>query len=117
MIYDQIDQARLPQWLAQNRIVGLALDRLPNGRLIAAEVRKDEEGELHVPLLEMDTDSFYALASRLNLPVCESKIATRQEMDSYAQAMRNQSERQSIAMELRVERSSEGWRVAEGGAL
>lgn len=116
-IFDTIAPDRLPQWLAQNRIIGLALDRLPNGRLIAAEVRKDEEGELHVPLLEMSTDEFYTLASRLNLPVLDSKIATRQEMDSFRQAMRRQSERAETAKELRGERETSGWNKPEGGTL
>ena len=113
MIYDAIEPTRLPQWLAQHGIIGLALDRLPNGKLIAAEVRKDEEGELHVPLLEMSTDEFYTLASRLNLPVLDSKIATRQEMDSFRQAMRRQSERMETARELRGERAVEGWNRPE----
>ena len=116
MIYDQIDQARLPQWLAQNRIAALALDRLPNGKLIAVEVRRYEDGqEEHVPLLEMTAKDFRKLAKWLKLPIVASRVATEQEKESHRLALRNQSERQSIAMELRGERSAEGWNRAEGG--
>jgi hypothetical protein len=114
LIFDTIPQHRLPQWLAQNNIIGLSLDRLPNGRLIAAEVRKDDDGELHVPLLEMDTDSFYALASRLNLPICDSEIASREEMEAFRRA---QSERWERFKEVNSERSVEGWNKPEGGML
>ncbi len=110
MIYDAIEPTRLPQWLAQHGIIGLALDRLPNGRLIAAEVRKDEEGELHVPLLEMSTDEFYTLASRLNLPVLDSKIASRAEMEAFRRA---QSERWERFQEVSSERTAEGWNRPE----
>lgn len=116
MIYDNIDTTRLPHWIAQNSIVGLAFDKLPNGRVVAAEIRKDEEGELRVPLAEMDTDSFYRLAQRLNLPIMDSKIATKQEMDSHRQAMRRLAERAETAKELRGERSLEAWNKPEGGA-
>lgn len=113
-IFDTIAPDRLPQWLAQNRIAALALDRLPSGKLIAAEVRRYEDGsEEHVPLLEMSTADFYALASRLNLPIEESKIATEQERAGYRQAMRRQSERLETARELRGERASEGWNRPE----
>lgn len=91
-------------------VIGLALDRYPDGRIIAAEVCKDQE---RVPLGEMSLDDFYRLAQRLNLPVVESYVATEQEKESHRLALRNQSERQSIAMELRGERSNEGWKKAE----
>jgi hypothetical protein len=117
MIYANIDTERLPHWLAQNHVVGLAFDRLPNGRVVAAEIRKDEEGELRVPLAEMDTDSFYRLAQRLNLPILDSKIASEQELASHRQAMRRLAERAETAKELRGERQAEGWNKPEGGAL
>lgn len=113
MIYDQIDTTRLPHWLAQNGVIGLAIDKLPNGRLIAAEIRKDEEGELRVPLAEMDTDSFYRLAQRLNLPIMDSKIATEQELASHRQAMRRLAERAETARELRGAREMPAWQVPE----
>jgi len=117
ILYDTIDPSRLPHWLAQNHVVGLALDRLPNGRVIAAEIRKDEAGELRVPLAEMDTDSFYLLASRLNLPILDSSIASEQELASHRQAMRRLSERTETAKAIRSERENEGWNKPEGGAL
>ena len=113
MILDSIPQDRLPHWLAVNGIIGLAIDRLPSGRLIAAEIRRDEEGELRVPLAEMSTTDFYALAARLNLPVLDSKIASEQELASHRQAMRRLSERQETARELRGERTAELWNVPE----
>jgi hypothetical protein len=113
MIYDNIDSTRLPHWLAQNGVVGLAIDKLPNGRLIAAEIRKDEEGTLRVPLAEMTTADFYALASRLNLPILDSNIASEQELASHRQAMRRLAERQETAKELRSERAVEGWNKPE----
>ena len=113
ILYDNIDPSRLPHWLAQNGVIGLAIDKLPNGRLIAAEIRKDEEGELRVPLAEMTVSDFYTLASRLNLPIMDSKIASEQELASHRQAMRRLAERAETAKELRGERSIEGWKVPE----
>jgi len=117
MIYDNVDPSRLPHWLAQNGVIGLALDRLPNGRIIAAEVRKDEAGVMRVPLAEMTTTDFYALASKLNLPIVESQIASEQELASHRQAMRRLSERLETAKAIRSERGSEGWNKPEGGLL
>lgn len=113
MIFDQIPNDKLPHWLAVNGIIGLAIDRLPSGRLIAAEVRKDEEGELRVPLAEMTTADFYALASRLNLPIVESKIASEQELSSHRQAMRRLSERAETAKAIRSERENAAWAVPD----
>ena len=113
ILYDNIDPSRLPHWIAQNSIVGLAFDKLPNGRVVAAEIRKDEEGELRVPLAEMTTADFYALASRLNLPILDSRIASEQELASHRQAMRRLAERIETAKELRSERESEAWNKPE----
>ena len=41
------------QFCAVNKIVGLSLDCLPNGKVMACEVRKDEAGELRVPIASM----------------------------------------------------------------
>ena len=113
MIFDHIPNDKLPHWLAQNGIIGLAIDRLPSGKLIAAEIRKDEEGELRVPLAEMTTADFYALASKLNLPILDSKIASEQELASHRQAMRRLAERSETAKELRNERTVAAWQVPE----
>jgi hypothetical protein len=112
-MFDHIPNDKLPHWIAQNRIIGLALDRLANGRIIAAEVRKDEEGELRVPIAEMTTADFYALASRLNLPILDSKIASEQELASHRQAMRRLAERSETAKELRGVRETPAWQVPE----
>lgn len=101
------------EFCATNNIVGLSLDRLPNGRLMACEVRKDEAGEIRVPIAQMSLDDLYALASRLHLEILPSKFASRQEMDSYRAHVRRLSERAEQARELRGERENEGWRVAE----
>lgn len=101
------------EFCAANNIVGLSLDRLPNGRLMACEVRKDEAGEIRVPIAQMSLDDLYALASRLHLEILPSKFATRQEMDSHRAHVRRLSERAEQARELRGERENEGWRAAE----
>lgn len=113
MLIDHIPNERLPHWIAQNRIIGLSLDKLANGRIIAAEVRRDEEGELRVPIAEMTTADFYALASRLNLPILDSRIASEQELAGHRQAMRRLAERSETAKELRSERESEAWNKPE----
>jgi len=115
MILDYIPQDRIPHWIATNRIIGLALDRQANGKIIAAEVRRDEEGELRVPIAEMTTADFYSLASRLNLPIMDSRIASEQELASHRQAMRRLSERLETAKAIRSERGNEGWRIPEQG--
>lgn len=91
-------------------VIGLALDRHANGKIIAAEVCKDAT---RITLGEMTTDDFYRLAQRLNLPVLPSHVATAQEKESHRLAMRRQSERAEEARTLRGERSVEGWKVAE----
>ena len=101
------------EFCAINNIVGLSLDRLPNGRLMACEVRKDEAGELRVPIAQMSLDDLYALASRLHLEILPSKFATRQEMDSHRAHVRRLSERGETARELRGERENEAWKQAE----
>ena len=37
-------------YIAANHVVGLSLDRLPSGQILACEVRQDEAGELRIPL-------------------------------------------------------------------
>lgn len=101
------------EFCAVNNIIGLSLDRLPNGKVMACEVRKDEAGELRVPIASMTLDDLYALASRLHLEILPSRFASRQEMDSHRAHVRRLSERAEQARELRGERENEGWRQAE----
>ena len=89
------------EFCATNNIVGLSLDRLPNGRVMACEVRKDEAGEIRVPIAQMSLDDLYALASRLHLEILPSKFASRQEMDNHRAHVRRLSERAEQARELR----------------
>lgn len=103
------------EFCAINNIVGLALDRLPNGRVMATEVRKDEAGELRVPIRDMSLDDLYALAARLHLDILPSKFATRQEMDSHRAHVRRLSERAEQARSIREERQAEGWNTPERG--
>ena len=42
---EQLPMNRLSGYIATNGIIGLSLDRLPNGQIVPAEVRRDEEGE------------------------------------------------------------------------
>lgn len=101
------------EFCSVNHIIGLSLDRLPNGRIMACEVRRDEAGELRVPIASMSLDDLYALASRLHLEILPSKFATRQEMDSHRAHVRRLSERAEQARELRGERENEAWKQAE----
>lgn len=101
------------EFCAVNHIIGLSLDRLPNGKVMACEVRKDEAGELRVPIAQMNLDDLYALASRLHLEILPSKFATRQEMDSHRAHVRRLSERAEQARELRGERGADSWKGGE----
>ena len=101
------------EFCAINNIVGLSLDRLPNGKIMACEVRRDEAGELRVPIAQMSLDELYRLASRLHLEILPSKFATRQEMDSHRAHVRRLSERAEQARELRGARGAEGWKGGE----
>ncbi len=101
------------EFCAINNIVGLSLDRLPSGKVMACEVRRDEAGELRVPIASMTLDELYRLASRLHLDILPSKFASRQEMDSHRAHVRRLSERAEQARELRGEREAEGWKQAE----
>ena len=69
---DLIPVSRLPGYIAANHIVGLRLDRLPDGRMVAAEVRRDEMGEMALPYLDLNADPatiVRQLAERCGLPV------------------------------------------------
>ena len=99
------------QFCAVNNITGLSLDRLPNGKIMAVEVRKDEAGELRVPIASMSLDDLYALASRLHLEILPSRFATAQELESHRQHVRRLAERAESARELREERETPAWAV------
>jgi hypothetical protein len=101
------------QFCAVNHITGLSLDRLPNGKVMAVEVRKDEAGELRVPIAQMSLDDLYALASRLRLEILPSRFATKQELESHRLHVRRMSERAEMARGLREERGAEAWRGGE----
>ena len=80
---------------------------------MACEVRRDEAGELRVPIAQMSLDELYRLASRLHLEILPSRFASRQEMDSHRAHVRRLSERAEQARELRGEREAEGWKQVE----
>jgi hypothetical protein len=94
----------LPGYIAANHIVGLSLDRLPSGQVLACEVRKDEEGELRVPLGSMSTADFYTLASRLGVQIMPSKFASAQELAAHRQQIARNEERAALADEIRASR-------------
>jgi hypothetical protein len=105
---------KIPHWIATNRIVGLSLDKLASGKLIPCEVRRDELGEIRVPIVgEMTTDDFYALAARLGLEILPSKFATAQECESHRLHVRRMSERAEMARGLREERETPAWKGGE----
>lgn len=101
------------EFCANNNIVGLSLDRLPNGKVMACEIRRDEAGELRVPIASMTLDDLYALAARLHLEILPSRFASRQEMDSHRAHIRRLSERAETARELREARETEAWKGGE----
>ena len=101
------------EFCAVNHITGLSLDRLPNGKVMAVEVRKDEAGELRVPIAQMTLDDLYALAARLHLAILPSRFASQQELDSHRLHVRRMSERAAMARELRKERETPAWKGGE----
>ena len=101
------------EFCAVNNIIGLAIDRLPSGAVIACEVRKDEAGELRVPIAKMSLEDLYALAARLHLEILPSKFASRQEMDSHRAHVRRLAERSNEAAELRGSKQTPAWAVPD----
>lgn len=97
------------EFCAINNIVGLSLDRLPNGKVMACEVRKDEAGELRVPIASMTLDDLYALASRLHLEILPSRFASAQELASHRLHVRRLAERAETAREIKGERDTPAW--------
>ena len=91
-------------YVAANHVIGLSLDKLPNGQAQACEVRKDEAGELRVPLGSMSTADFHALATRLRVDILPSQFATAQERAAYRQQIARNEERAAMAAEIREAR-------------
>ena len=89
-------------YIAANNVVGLSLDRLPSGQVLACEVREDEAGQLRVPLGSMTTADFYALAARLRVDILPSQFATAQERMAHRQQIARNEERAETAAELRA---------------
>lgn len=107
---DHISTDRIMRNVQALGVIGLALDRHANGKVIAAEVCKDET---RIPLGEMTLDDFYRLAQRLNLPVLPSYVASEQEKESHRLSMRRLAERAETARELRGAREMPAWQVPE----
>ena len=81
-----IPSQRLPGYITTNGIIGLRLDRLPNGRTVAAEVRRDELGELvhpYLDLAESPTIIVRALAERCGLPILPGTAASQAEIAAW----------------------------------
>lgn len=97
------------EFCAVNNIVGLSLDRLPNGKVMACEVRRDSDGELRVPIAQMSLDDLYQLASRLHLEILPSRFASEQELASHRQHVRRLAERAETAREIKGERETPAW--------
>ena len=91
-------------YVAANHIIGLSLDKLPNGQAQACEVRQDEVGQLRVPLGSMSTADFYTLAARLGVQIMPSRFASAQELAAHRQQIRRNEERAALADEIRASR-------------
>lgn len=88
-------------YIAANHVVGLSLDRLPSGQVLACEVREDEAGQIRIPLGSMTTADFYTLASRLRVDILPSQFATAQERAAYRQQIARNEERAAMVAEIR----------------
>lgn len=107
---DQIPSLRLQGYIATNGIRGLALDLLPNGKAIPAEVREDEDGEHRTPYVDLEGDPasiVRALAERCGLPILAGKAATREEIAMWQSHCSRQETRRQIAGDLAKERETE----------
>lgn len=81
-----IPQNRLPSYITTNGIIGLRLDRLPSGRTVAAEVRRDELGEQITPYLDLAESPAVivrALAERCGLPILPGSAASQAEIAAW----------------------------------
>ena len=91
-------------YIAANHVVGLSIDRLPSGQVLACEVRQDEAGQLRVPLGSMTTQDFHTLATRLRVDILPSQFATAQDRAAYRQQIARNEERAAMAAEIREAR-------------
>jgi len=91
-------------YIAANHVIGLSLDRLPSGQVLACEIREDEAGQLRVPLGSMTTQDFYTLAARLRVDILPSQFATAQERMAHRQQIARNEERAAMAADLRATR-------------
>lgn len=91
-------------YVATNHVIGLSLDRLPSGQILACEVRQDEAGQLRVPLGSMTTADFYNLAARLRVDILPSRFSSEQERIAARQHAARMQERAEMAEELRANR-------------
>lgn len=81
-----IHPSRLPSYITTNGIIGLRIDRLPNGRTVAAEVRRDELGEQVHPYLDLAESPAVivrALAERCGLPILPGTAASQAEIAAW----------------------------------
>lgn len=81
-----IPSQRLPGYITTNGILGLRLDRLPNGRTVAAEVRRDELGEMVHPYLDLAEDPMIVvrtLAECCGLPILPGTAASQAEIAAW----------------------------------
>lgn len=104
---DMIPSSRLPGYIAVNGIIGLRLDRLPNGRTIAAEVRRDELGEQVTPYLDLDADPALVvrqLAEKCGLPILAGVAAPAHEIRAY----RARKHRETVNAEMRAKPEEKG---------
>ncbi len=101
---------RLHGYITTNGIFGLALDRLPNGQVVPAEVRRDEDGEHRTPYLDLagePANVVKQLAERCGLPILAGKAATRDEIAMWYSHCQKQEARRQLAGCLRTERTEE----------
>lgn len=83
---DQIPASRLPGYISTNGIIGLRLDRLPSGRTVAAEVRRDELGLQFHPYLDLAESPAVivrALAERCGLPILPGSAASQADIAAW----------------------------------
>lgn len=107
---EQLPMNRLSGYIATNGIIGLSLDRLPNGQIVPAEVRRDEEGEHRTPYLDLAGEPasiVRALAEKCGLPILAGKAATREEISMWYSHCQKQEARRQIAACIRTERTEE----------
>lgn len=116
MTLEQVPMHRLSGYITTNGICGLALDRLPNGQIVAAEVRRDEEGEHRTPYVDLagePANVVRALAERCGLPILAGKAATREEIAMWYSHCQKQEARRQLAGSIRDERTEERSREAQ----